>query len=158
MTNANSNEMLDLQNENAFRGTLSRRAFAFLIDWLIVGLLIGIAGIGVFFLGLITIGLGWYLFPILGVMVALFYFGATVGGEAQASYGMRAMGLTLVRLDGARIDFMTAAVHQVLFWILNSVLTPFVLLVGLFTDRNRLLHDILLGTAMADRQLIHLNP
>ena len=61
-------------------------------------------------------------------------------------------------LDGARIDFMTAAVHQVLFWILNSVLTPFVLLVGLFTDRNRLLHDILLGTAMADRQLIHLNP
>ena len=32
-------------------------------------------------------------------------------------------------------------------WIGNAILTPFVLLVGLFTDRGRLLHDLLLGTA-----------
>jgi uncharacterized RDD family membrane protein YckC len=34
----------------------------------------------------------------------------------------------------------------VIVWILNSVVTPFILLVGLFTDRKRMLHDIALGT------------
>jgi uncharacterized RDD family membrane protein YckC len=34
-----------------------------------------------------------------------------------------------------------------LFWILNSVLTPLVLLAGLFIERSRLVHDLLLGTA-----------
>ena len=33
--------------------------------------------------------------------------------------------------------------------ILNSVLTPLILLVGLFTDRSRLVHDLLLGTVIA---------
>ena len=47
---------------------------------------------------------------------------------------------------GHRIDFITAVLHLVVFWILNSVLTPFILLVGLFTERKRLLHDVALGT------------
>jgi uncharacterized RDD family membrane protein YckC len=61
---------------------------------------------------------------------------------------MRAMGLAMVRLDGQRIDFLTAVIHIVLFWILNSVLTPLILLAGLFIERSRLVHDLLLGTAV----------
>ena len=38
--------------------------------------------------------------------------------------------------------------HAVLFWISVSVLTPLVLLVGLFNGRRRLLHDIVLGTVI----------
>ncbi len=34
------------------------------------------------------------------------------------------------------------------YWISISVLTPLVLLVGLFNARRRLLHDFLLGTVV----------
>ncbi|MBB4065505.1 RDD family protein [Gellertiella hungarica] len=138
-------------NEAAFQGTLARRVFAFLIDYFLIALLILAAGLVVFFLGIITLGLAWFIYPVLGFLVAMIYFGSTIGGANQASPGMRMMGLMLVQQSGRPIDFLTAVVHLVLFWLFNSVLTPFVLLVALFTNRNRLLHDILLGTAMADR-------
>jgi uncharacterized RDD family membrane protein YckC len=38
--------------------------------------------------------------------------------------------------------------HAVLFWVSISFLTPFVVLVGLFNGRRRLLHDIVLGTVV----------
>lgn len=62
---------------------------------------------------------------------------------------MRAMGIRLDRLDGAPIDGMTAVVHTVLFWAGNVLLTPLVLLVTLFSDRKRTLHDLLLGTVVS---------
>lgn len=132
----------------AYSGVLSRRVFAFIIDYALVLLLCIPAAVVVFFLGILTLGLGFFLYPALFVIVALLYFGMTVGGRAQASPGMRAMGIAVARLDGRRIDFMTAVVHMVLFWILNSVLTPLILLAGLFTERSRLVHDLLLGTVV----------
>lgn len=131
----------------AYSGTLSRRVFAFAIDYVLILALCIPAAVVVFLLGLLTLGLGFYLYPVLFFVVAALYFGMTVGGNAQASPGMRAMGIAMIRVDGQRIDFLVAIVHLVLFWILNSILTPFVLLVGLFTDRSRLLHDLLIGTA-----------
>lgn len=132
----------------AYSGVLSRRIFAFIIDYMLVLLLCIPAAVVVFFLGVLTLGLGWFLYPALFVIVALLYFGMTVGGRAQASPGMRAVGIAMMRLDGRRIDFLTAVVHMVLFWILNSVLTPLILLAGLFVERSRLVHDLLLGTVM----------
>jgi uncharacterized RDD family membrane protein YckC len=129
-----------------YSGVLSRRIFAFIVDYIIVALLCIPAAIVLFFISLATLGLGFFLFPALFVIVAGLYFGMTVGGPAQASLGMRSVGIGMRRVDGMRIDFMTAIVHLVLFWILNSVLTPLVLLVGLFTERRRLLHDLLIGT------------
>ena len=104
--------------------------------------------------GLLTglaFGLGFFLYPALFAIVAMLYFGLTMGGPSQASAGMNVMGLALARVDGRPIDFLTAIVHLVLFWIGNAVLTPFIVLVGLFTDRGRLLHDLLLGTVMVRR-------
>ncbi|OHV76326.1 RDD family protein [Rhizobium sp. LCM 4573] len=132
----------------AYSGVLSRRVFAFIIDYLIVGLLWIPAAVVVFFLGIITLGLGWFLYPVLYVVVALLYFGLTLGGPSQATPGMRVMGIALMRVDGRPMDFLTAVVHMVLFWIFNSVLTPLILLAGLFLERSRLVHDLLLGTVM----------
>ncbi len=132
----------------AYSGVLSRRVFAFVLDYIAVLLLCIPAAVVVFFLGVVTLGLGFYLYPILFFVVAALYFGLSIGGRSQASPGMRFMGLTMVRLDGQRIDFLTALVHLVLFWILNSVLTPLILLAGLFTERSRLVHDLLIGTAV----------
>jgi uncharacterized RDD family membrane protein YckC len=135
----------------AYRGVLSRRIFAFLIDYAIVALLWIPAAVVVFFLGILTLGLGFFLYPALFAIVAMLYFGLTMGGPSQASAGMNVMGLALARVDGRPVDFLTAIVHLVLFWIGNALLTPFIVLVGLFTDRGRLLHDLLLGTVMVRR-------
>jgi uncharacterized RDD family membrane protein YckC len=132
----------------AYSGVLSRRVFAFLIDYAIVLLLCIPAAVIVFFLGVITLGLGFFLYPALFVIVAVLYFGVTLSGSSQATPGMRAMGIAMARMDGRRIDFLLATVHIVLFWVINSVLTPLILLAGLFTERSRLVHDFLLGTVL----------
>lgn len=131
----------------AYSGTLVRRAMAFCVDYVLVLLLCIPAAFILFLLGIPTLGLAWYLFPGLGLIVAALYFGFSVGGRSQASPGMRMMGIMLVRVDGRKIDFITAVIHLILFWVLNSVLTPLILLAGLFTDRSRLVHDLLIGTA-----------
>ena len=51
-----------LDDVRAYDGVRSRRIFAFLIDYLIVGLLLIPFGILVALLGLLTFGLGWSLF------------------------------------------------------------------------------------------------
>jgi uncharacterized RDD family membrane protein YckC len=132
---------------NVYDGVLSRRVFAFVIDYLIVGLLMIPAYVVAFFFALLTLGLGFYLFPVLFFIIAALYFGLSLSSSAQATPGMRVMDLMMTSDSGHPIDFFTAILHLVVFWILNSVLTPFILLVGLFTDRGRLLHDIALGTA-----------
>ncbi|WP_174020109.1 RDD family protein [Agrobacterium fabrum] len=132
----------------AYSGVLSRRIFAFLIDYAIVLLLCIPAAVIVFFLGIITLGLGFFLYPALFIIVAVLYFGMTLGGPSQATPGMRAMGIAMARMDGQRIDFLLSTVHIVLFWVINSVLTPLILLAGLFTERSRLVHDFLLGTVI----------
>jgi uncharacterized RDD family membrane protein YckC len=119
---------------------------AFLIDYIFVVLLCIPAAIVLFVISVATLGLGLFLYPALFFIVAALYFGLTVGGPSQASPGMKIAGLTLRRIDGKPIDFMTAMIHLVLFWILNSVLTPLILLAGLFIDRSRLVHDLLIGT------------
>lgn len=135
----------------AYQGVLSRRVMAFIIDYAIVGLLWIPAAVVVFFLGILTFGLGFFLYPVLFAGLAMLYFGMTVGGAKQASPGMSMMGLAIARTDGRPMDFLTAIVHLVIFWIANALLTPLVLLVGLFTDRGRLLHDLLIGTVTVRR-------
>jgi uncharacterized RDD family membrane protein YckC len=45
------------------------------------------------------------------------------------------------------------AMHAVLFWISVSVLSPFVLLIGPFNARRRLLHDFVLGTVIINNSV-----
>jgi uncharacterized RDD family membrane protein YckC len=137
-----------IDDVRAYDGVRTRRVFAFLLDYLIVGLLLIPFAILVFFLGLLTLGLGWSLFAILGPAVAFIYVWNTLGGPNQATVGMRMMGIRLDRLDAQPIGGMTAVVHSVLFWAGNVVLTPLILLVSLFADRKRTLHDLLLGTVV----------
>ncbi|MET3600427.1 RDD family protein [Martelella mangrovi] len=138
----------------AYSGVLSRRVLAFLVDYLIIAILWVPAAVVLFFVGIATLGLAFLLYPALYFIVAVCYFGMTMGGPAQASPGMRTMGLKVVRTDGLRMDFLTAAVHLALFWLFNSVLTPLVLLVGIFTDRKRLLHDFLIGAVVVREETI----
>ncbi len=138
-----------LDDARLYDGVRSRRIFAFLIDYLIVLLLMIPFGIVVFLLGVVTLGFGWMLFGALFPLVAILYIWNTLGGEEQATVGMRMMNIRLERLDGRRVDGLLAVVHSVLFWAANAILTPLVLVVTLFADRKRTLHDLLLGTVVA---------
>ena len=139
-----------------FRGVLTRRFFAFLIDLLVISIpvILGYLFIAVF--GLITLGLGWALFWLAwpaSVLWAILYYGASLGGPHSATLGMRVMDLELLTWYGAPGYFVLGAMHAVLFWISISVLSPLVVLVGLFNGRRRLLHDIVLGTVVINSSI-----
>ena len=141
-----------------FRGVLTRRIFAFLIDLVVLSIpvIFGYLFIAVF--GLITLGLGWALFWLAWpatVIWAVVYYGACIGGPHSATMGMRVMDLELRTWYGAPGYFVLGAMHAVLFWVSISFLTPLVLLVGLFNSRRRLLHDFVLGTVVINSSVRH---
>jgi uncharacterized RDD family membrane protein YckC len=134
-----------------FRGVATRRVIAFLIDLFVLAVPIALAVIFIAIFGLVTLGLGWVLFWLVSpasVIWALVYYGATIGGPHSATIGMRMMDLELRTWYGAPGYFVLGAVHAVCFWISVSVLSPFVVLLGLFNSRRRLLHDFVLGTVV----------
>lgn len=135
-----------LDDVRLYDGTRTRRVMAFLVDFAMVTLLSIPVFLLVLVLGVITLGLGWMLFGGIWPVVALIYVWTTLGGPRQATIGMRTAGIRMERLDGRPVDGLLAIVHSILFWAFNAVLTPLILLVTLFSDRKRALHDLLLGT------------
>lgn len=131
-----------------YDGVRTKRIMAFFIDYAIVLALCIPMAVLVFFVGVFTLGLGFFLYPILFLLVVIPYVGMTMGGPNQATPGMRMMGIRLVRLDNRPVDFMLAVVHSILFWALNAVLTPLILFATLVLDRKQTVHDWLLGTAV----------
>jgi len=140
-----------LTQPELFRGVLTRRVFAFLIDLVVLSIPVILACVFIAVFGVVTLGLGWALFWLVSpasVIWALIYYGATLGGPHSATMGMRVMDLELRTWYGGPCYFVLGAMHAVLFWLSVSFLTPLVLLVGLFNGRRRLLHDIVLGTVV----------
>ena len=134
-----------------FDGVLSRRIFAFMIDVIIIGLPVVAASIFIFILGIVTLGLGFILFwPLhaLTMIWALLYYGFTMGGPSSATFGMRMMDLEIRTWYGAPCTFVLGAVHGAFYWLSVTILTPLILLLGLFTSRRQLLHDLVLGTVV----------
>jgi uncharacterized RDD family membrane protein YckC len=134
-----------------FDGVLARRIVAFIIDVIIIAIPLIAASAFILVFGLFTFGLGWALFWLLSpasVIWALAYYGMTLGGPASATIGMRAMEIEMRTWYGAPAYFLLGAVHAVVFWVSVSVLTPFILLIGFFNPRRRLLHDMLVGTVL----------
>jgi uncharacterized RDD family membrane protein YckC len=134
-----------------FRGVLTRRFFAFLIDLVVLAIPVMLACLFIAVFGIVTLGLGWALFWLVSpasIIWALVYFGASLGGPHSATLGMRVMDLEMRTWYGSSGYFVLGAMHAVLFWVSVSLLSPLVVLVGLFNGRRRLLHDILLGTVV----------
>jgi uncharacterized RDD family membrane protein YckC len=139
-----------------FRGVLTRRVIAFLIDLIVLSVPIVLAILFIAVFGVVTLGLGWALFWLVSpasIIWALVYYGASLGGPHSATLGMRVMDLELRTWYGAPGYFVLGAMHAVLFWISISVLSPLVLLVGLFNGRRRLLHDVVLGTVVINNSV-----
>ena len=139
-----------------FRGVAMRRVIAFIIDMIVLSIPIALAVLFIAVFGLVTLGLGWALFWLVSpasIIWALIYYGASIGGSHSATIGMRVMDLELRTWYGAPGYFLFGAMHAVLFWISVSVLSPFVLLIGPFNARRRLLHDFVLGTVIINNSV-----
>jgi uncharacterized RDD family membrane protein YckC len=136
-------------NPELFEGVLPRRVLAFIIDAVIIALPMLLATIFIVILGLVTFGLAWLLFWLWSPAAAIWaicYYGFTFGGPASATIGMQVMDLEMRTWYGAPAYFLLGAAHAVVFWISVSFLTPLILLVALFNNRRRLLHDMVVGT------------
>ena len=139
-------------NPELFEGVLARRVVAFLIDSHHPGHA-GACSLAmfIFVVGIVTFGLGFLFYALLWpamVIWALVYYGMTLGSPASATIGMRAMDIEMRTWYGSPAYFVLGAVHAIVFWVTVSVLTPFVLLVCLFNERRRCLHDMLVGTVV----------
>lgn len=134
-------------------GVLAGRSIAFFVDLILIGLICAL----IFFflvipLGLITGGLLWFILPPCFPIVALLYNGFTIGGRKQATPGMRLFGVKMRMAEtGGEVTFLIAAVHAIFYYVSVSVLTPFILLVGVFRSDSRMLHDLLAGVIAVRR-------
>ncbi len=142
-------------NPELFEGVLARRLIAFIIDLIILAIPVVLGGLFMLATTIATLGIAGFFFALLSplfwpliVVWAICYYGFTFGSPASATIGMRVMDLEMRTWYGAPAYFLLGCVHAVVYWVTVSFLTPFVLLVGFFNERSRLLHDILVGTVV----------
>jgi uncharacterized RDD family membrane protein YckC len=134
-----------------FEGVVARRLVAFLIDFLILSVPVVFVSMFIFVIGIVTFGLGFILYGLLwpGMVIwAIVYYGMTLGSPSSATIGMRIMDIEMRTWYGTPAYFVLGAVHAVVFWITISALTPVILVVCLFNERRRCLHDFLVGTVI----------
>jgi len=130
----------------AFAGVRTRRILALILDLVLVSILSFLIWLG---LTVVTLGLSLLILPPLFPLVAFFYNGLTVSGWRMATPGMRAMDLEMRLTDGARVPFLNAAVHAVLFYV--STMFPPIFLVSLLSANKRCLHDMLADVIVTRR-------
>ncbi len=131
----------------ALDGVRRRRLIAVTADLLLVSIVALVLWTALLVL---TFGLSLVLLPPLFPFVAFFYNGLSVSGRAMATPGMRLAGIEL-RMDatGDRVPFINGALHAVLFYF--SWMFPPILLLSLFTEDKRCLHDMLSGVIVVRR-------
>lgn len=134
-----------------YAGVVWRRCLAYLVDVFVIALL----GLALAFVlsiaGFLTFGL---LSPLAVVVMALWpllyhsYFLATGG----ATPGMRLFDLELRDWSGKALEPAQAILVVLLFYVSIALTAWLILVLVLFTDRNRALHDILASTLVVRRQ------
>ena len=131
----------------ALAGVRRRRLTALMVDLLLVSIMATVLWAALLVL---TFGLSLVLLPPLFPFVAFFYNGLSVSGRNMATPGMRLAGIEL-RMDatGHRVPFINAALHAVLFYF--SWMFPPVLLLSLFVEDKRCLHDMFSGVIVVRR-------
>jgi uncharacterized RDD family membrane protein YckC len=130
-------------------GTLGKRFFGYLIDLVVIFIITAVLWVVIGILGVVTLSLGWALFPLLAV-VPIVYNALTIGGPAQATIGQRIVGVRAIdALTGGRVNWVMAAVHALLFYVAASTFFLWVVDIGLGMVRSdrRLGHDLLTNIA-----------
>jgi uncharacterized RDD family membrane protein YckC len=132
----------------ALEGVRTRRLTALAFDFVIVSVIATVLFVALF---VMTFGISLFFLPHLWPLVAFFYSGVSMSGSGHATPGMRMAGLEVRMTEsGARVPFLNAAAHGVMFYI--SWLMPLLFLVTLVDREKRFLHDILSGVIVTRRR------
>ncbi len=134
-----------------FEGVLARRSIAYLIDLFILGLIVAALTIVGGIAGLLTFGLAWAALVFVVPLAIVMYYGSTLGSPKRATVGMQIMDIVLTPTRGQPLDGWMAVLHALVFWITFWVCWPVSLLFALFTPRQQMIHDLLVGTLMVRR-------
>ena len=88
------------------------------------------------------------LSPLLLILafIPVLYHTLSIGGPHSATPGMRLTGVEVRSWTGERPSYLQAFVQTVLFYVTVYPTWSLVLLIALFNERRRTLHDMLAGT------------
>ena len=137
------------RDQQFYDGVPLRRFVAWCVDVLIV-LLVAVPLATVF--GLVTLGVGFAIFPLIVAGVGFLYRTWTLAG-GSATWGMRFTGIEFRRGNGERFDFMTAFLHTAIYAVCigTFVLQALSCLTILGTRHRQSIADIILGTTAINR-------
>jgi uncharacterized RDD family membrane protein YckC len=130
-----------------YEGVALRRILAYGIDVCCLGLIALVAWVVFWLLNIISFGL---LIPItlLAAMLLPIAYHTYFLGARRATPGMALLDLELRRWDGGPADYFQAFVQTALFFFTVYPTFWLVLLVALFNERRRTLHDLIAGTVI----------
>ncbi len=132
--------------EADFQGVVLRRAFAYLIDIALIGFFGFLIGFAAMLLGLVSFGLLSLPMATLMLLWPVAYHTFTIGGPHSATPGMRLCGLQVRVWHGGQPGYVQALLHTVVFYASVGLTSGLILILPIFHNRGRCLHDILCGT------------
>ncbi len=143
--------------QNMTKGVVWRRVWAWIIDALLIAVIATALYVGMVLLGIITFGLGFGLMSLLPA-VPLAYHILFVASARAATPGQSLLGLAVVRdADAARPGLFEATLFTLGLWATFAVFMP-LLLIALFTERHRALHDIVAGLVVVREETLTRGP
>ncbi len=129
-----------------YAGVVAKRVLAYLVDVVLIALMWAVLWVLVSALTVMSLGLlGPLLWPSLA-LVPLAYHSLLIGGEQSATIGMRLFGIEVRTWDGRRPGYLQAALVTIVFYVSVALTGWLVLVVALFNNQRRTLHDYLCGT------------
>jgi len=129
-----------------------KRLLAFIVDWLVLGLLLMLFGMLVSGSMEIT---GIYarsegMLELAGIILPWLYYAGLESSEQQATFGKLALNIKVTDLQGRRVSFLRASVRY-----FAKILSSMLLLIGYimitFTARKQGLHDLIAGCLVVNR-------
>lgn len=139
-----------LNDPDLYDGIIVRRVVGYFLDVVILALIGGALWIALWALTIVSFGLlsPFLIFlPILPLVYHTFFIGS--GG---ATPGMRALDLEVRTWTGRPPGYAEAFIQTVVFYATVPTTSMLILLVALFNDRHRTLHDFLSGTVVVRRE------
>lgn len=135
-----------LDEPELFDGVLLRRAIGYGIDVLLLMIIFSVLGLIVFLSFGLLAPINLLIAPFVPIAYHTFFI-----GRDSATPGMKFMDLEARTWIGGRPDYLQALVMTVLFYASVTITWFLVLLVPLFNDRRRTLHDLLSGIVVVRR-------
>ena len=134
-----------LDKPDYYDGLIWRRSLAFLLDACLMMLIMAplwLLNLFTFFLLTAALAFLW------AAPLFVVYYTVMVGSDLAGTLGMRCFGLRVRDWTGGKASYLHAFIASALFWFLVPFTGGLILLVGLFSNRRRQVHDMLSGTVV----------